>query len=86
MSYAAVPFVKDVFALIPISTSKYENGSFISEISGSLQVQERVYFGPVNIQRMTVKLVNDRGDLVDLNNSNWSFSIQCTCLNKSDIK
>lgn len=85
LSYSTGPFVKDVFALIPISTSKYENGSFISEISGSLQVQERVYFGPVNIQRMTVKLVNDRGDLVDLNNSNWSFSIQCQCLIKANI-
>ena len=85
LNYSSVPFVKDIFALIPISTSKYENGSFISELSGSLQVQERVYFGPVNIQRMSVKLVNDRGDLVDLNNSNWSFSVQATLLIKSDI-
>lgn len=86
MSYSTGPFVKDVFALIPINTSKYDNGSYITETTGSLQVQERVYFGPVNIQRMTVKLVNDRGDLVDLNNSNWSFSIQCQCLSKADIK
>ena len=42
----------------------------------------RNYFGPVNIQRMTVKLVSDRGNLVDLNNANWSFSLICEQLNK----
>jgi len=40
----------------------------------ALQDQQRVYFGPVNISRLSVKLINDRGELVDLNGSNWSFT------------
>ena len=44
---------------------------------GTLQNQERTYFGPVNINRMSVKLMNDRGEIVDLNGANWSFSFVC---------
>lgn len=76
-SYGSGPFVKDVFGLIPMKTSGLANGSVYVEFGGTLQNQERTYFGPVNIQRMSVKLVSDRGDIVDLNGSNWSFSLIC---------
>lgn len=75
--YGSGPFVKDVFGLIPIKTSGLANGSVYIEFGGTLQNQERTYFGPVNIHRMSIKLVSDRGDTVDLNGSNWSFSLIC---------
>jgi len=75
--YASTPAVQDVFALIPMKTGGLANGSSYIEFGGTLQNQERTYFGPVNIQRMTIKLLNDRGDVVDLNGSNWSFSLIC---------
>jgi hypothetical protein len=76
-SYSSGPFVKDIFGLIPIKTAGLQNGSVYTEFGGTLQNQDRTYFGPVNIQRMTVKLMNERGDVVDLNNANWSFSLMC---------
>jgi hypothetical protein len=75
--YGSGPFVKDVFGLVPIKTSGMANGSVYIEFGGTLQNQERTYFGPVNIHRMAIKLVSDRGDVVDLNGSNWSFSLIC---------
>ena len=81
-SYGSGPFVKDVFALIPLKVSGLQSGASFSEFGGTLQNQERSYFGPVNIQRMTARLLTDRGDLVDLNNANWSFSIIAEQLNK----
>lgn len=75
--YGSGPFVKDVFGLIPVKTSGLQNGSVYIEFGGTLQNQERTYFGPVNIHRMAIKLVSDRGDVVDLNGSNWSFSLIC---------
>ena len=81
-SYGTGPFVKDVFGLVPLKVSGLASGSTFSEFGGTLQNQERTYFGPVNIQRMTVRLVTDRGDLVDLNNANWSFSLIAEQLNK----
>ena len=76
-SYSSGPFVKDIFGLIPIKTAGLQNGSVYTEFGGTLQNQDRTYFGPVNIQRMSVKLMNERGDVVDLNNANWSFSLIC---------
>lgn len=73
--YSSGPFVKDLFGLIPIKPGT--NGTYYIEFGGTLQNQERVYFGPVNIRKMTIQLLNDRGDIVDLNGSNWSFSFIC---------
>ena len=73
--YSSGPFVKDLFGLVPIKPGT--NGSYYIEFGGTLQNQERVYFGPVNIRKMTIQLLNDRGDIVDLNGSNWSFSFIC---------
>ena len=81
-SYGTGPFVTDVFGLIPMKISGLATGSSYVEFGGTLQNQERSYFGPVNISRMSVKLVTDRGNLVDLNKANWSFSLVCESLNK----
>lgn len=81
-SYGTGPYVTDVFGLIPVKTSGLLNGAPYVEFGGTLQNQERSYFGPVNINRMAVKLVTDRGNNVDLNNANWSFSLVCEQLNK----
>lgn len=75
--YSAGPFVQDVFAIIPLNVASLANGSVYVETSSSLNKQERIYFGPVNISRMNIKLVNDRGDTVDLNGSDWSCTLQC---------
>ena len=83
-SYGTGPFVSDVFGIIPMKVSGLANGSSYVEFGGTLQNQERSYFGPVNIHRMSVRLVTDRGNLVDLNKANWSFSLVCEQLNKLD--
>ena len=75
--YSSGPFAKNVFALLPMKTSGLANNEIYVDYGGTLQNQERTYFGPVNIHRMTVKLINDKGEVVDLNGANWSFSIIC---------
>ena len=69
------PFVRDIFGLIPVKTSGLSYGASYVEFGGTLQIQERLYFGPVNIRRMSVKLLNDKGGVLDLNGVNWSFSL-----------
>lgn len=78
------PFVQDIFGIIPMKVAGLQSGSNYIEFGGTLQNQERVYFGPVNIHRMSIKLVTDRGDIVDLNNVNWSFSLLCEQLYKQN--
>jgi len=41
----------------------------------SLSMYQRTYFGPVNIDRMRVRLLDDKSNLVNLNDSDWSFSL-----------
>lgn len=64
----------DVFASIPLKLSGMSSGQVFVENSGFLQNQTREYFGQVNIQRMTVSLIDNTGDVVDLNGANWSFT------------
>lgn len=40
-----------------------------------LHVYERQYFGPVDITRMHIRLLDEFGRIVDLNNNDFSFSI-----------
>jgi hypothetical protein len=82
----AGPYAKDIFAVIPIKVSSLTNGQTYTEFGGTLQSQERLYFGPVNISRMTVKLISDRGDVVDLNGSDWTFSLIAEQLYQSSTK
>ena len=81
-SYSQGPYVQDLFAIIPLRLVGLANGAYYVDNGGSLQNQQRIYFGPVNLYKLSVKLVDDRGNIVNLNNANWSFSILCEMLYK----
>jgi hypothetical protein len=81
-SYATGPYMKDVFALIPLKLSGMAFGSTYMEFGGTMQNQDRKYFGPVRIQKLSVKLMNDKGSVVSLNGGNWSFCLICEILNR----
>jgi hypothetical protein len=83
-SYAMGPYMKDVFALIPLKLTGMKTGQTYMEFGGTLQNQDRKYFGPVRIQKLSVKLMNDKGSVVSLNRSNWSFCVICEILNQQD--
>ena len=81
-SYGNGPAAKDVIAILPMKVAGLQNGVSYMEFGGTLQNQGRNYFGPVNIRKMAVSLLSDRGNRVDLNNANWSFSLIIESLNK----
>ena len=72
--YSDPPFVKDMFALVPIKVSGLQQGEIFVEYGGTLQDNDRKYFGPVTITKLRIQLLNDHGDIVNLNGANWSFS------------
>jgi hypothetical protein len=45
-----------------------------------LSIPERKYFGPVNINRFRVRLFDDKGNLVNLNNTDYTFSVKMKML------
>lgn len=78
---AKAPTSSDILAIIPIKTSVgVPTGSLLVEFSGSLQNISRTYFGPVNIERMAVKLLDDKGNILNLNGNDWCFTLICECL------
>jgi len=75
------PTSSDILAVLPVKTSTgVPTGSLLVEFSGSLQDNIRTYFGPVNIERMAVKLLDDKGNVLNLNGNDWCVTLVCECL------
>lgn len=75
------PTSSDILGVIPIKTStRVPTGSLLVEFSGSLQDNVRTYFGPVNIERMAIKLLDDKGRVLNLNGNDWCVTLVCECL------
>jgi len=75
------PTSSDILAIIPIKTSTgVPTGSLLVDFSGSLQESVRTYFGPVNIERLCVKLLDDKGNVLNLNGNDWCVTLVCECL------
>lgn len=71
------PTTTDVLAIIPlrnINTLRANLEPYI-EVGSTIQANTRTYFGPVNIERLRVKLIDDKGNLMNLHDNDWSFSI-----------
>jgi hypothetical protein len=67
----------NVLGVIPINSSLFtttfdNNSNFI--------YKKREYFGPVDISRITIKLVNQKGNIVNLHKTDYSFSLQIRSL------
>jgi hypothetical protein len=63
----------NILARISIKGSYF---SLVIENDFNIVTEPRQYFGPVDIQRLRIRLLDDYGRILDMNNSNYSF-----CLN-----
>ncbi len=72
---ASAPTCSDIFAIIPLDKKGLSTGELYVEDSSTLQLNKRVYFGPVNIDRMRVKLLDDKGNVLNLNGADWCITI-----------
>jgi len=78
---AKAPTSSDILAVLPIKTSiGVPTGSLLVDFSGSLQSSKRTYFGPVNVERMAVQLLDDKGNVLNLNGNDWCFTLVADCL------
>ena len=69
------PSTTNVFAIVPIRSAGKPFGELITEFSGPLPLNIRGYFGPVDIERMRVTLYDDKGNIMNLNGADWSFTM-----------
>ena len=71
------PASSDALAIIPLKVGGLSIGDVYVELGGSLQDNKRIYFGPVNIERMRVRLLDDKGNVVNLNGGDWACTLIC---------
>lgn len=69
-NFAASP---NYLAHIPFTPMTF--GDLFVYTNDSDYLNERVYFGPVDIERISVRLLDDSGNQVDLNGAEWSLTI-----------
>jgi hypothetical protein len=63
----------NILAMIPLTSASFH----ICFNSGVDFIEKkREYFGPVNLQRLKIELRNQYGELLDLNNMDFSFSLE----------
>jgi len=46
----------------------------------SLYTEPRIYYGPVNISKVDIKLLDEHGRIMDLNSKNFSFTLRFTVI------
>ena len=71
------PTENNVFAIIP--NIRQNDNNFDNHIiltSNMLRENVRHYFGRVDIERVAVQLYDDKGNLINLNGANWSFTVK----------
>ena len=65
----------DPYDIIAIITTTGVGSSQVLQASNT-QATTRTYFGPVTLDRLAVRLYDDKGNLVNLNGHDWSFTIR----------
>ena len=69
------PSDSGVIAIMPVNTSNVTTGTVMSIFSEQLQsFAVRNYFGPVTIRKLRLKLMDDAGNVLNLNGGDWSVS------------
>jgi hypothetical protein len=63
---------KNILARIPMSSPNF---TIFTENNFNVLTYPRVYFGPVNIQNLSIQLLDEYGRVVDLNNMDYSFCL-----------
>ena len=61
---------KNILAKIPVVMDKFS--MLYNEVEGK-QTQQRDYFGPVDIERLQIQLLDEYGDIIDLNKMDFSI-------------
>ena len=69
------PFQESVFA-DQNAIAKVPNTPDLINFDDILYQSRRTYFGPVNIKKLHIKIMDELGRVVDLNNNDFSLSIQ----------
>jgi len=64
---------KNILANIPLPVDNYK---VLYDNNSTLISKKRDYFGPIDIAKFSIKLLDQYGDAVDLNEADYSFTLE----------
>ena len=67
------PNLGNVLCICPVSTG--QQGQIMTLTGTNVNSTERIYFGPVSLEKVKVMLLDDAGRVVDLKGHNWSMTL-----------
>jgi hypothetical protein len=74
------PQQSNMLAVLPVSSYDVEWGKNIVATGSQLMTNKRTYFGPVSLIKLSVKLIDDLGNVVNLHGRDWSFTANAETL------
>lgn len=77
--------IPDTFADIPFPSDITLGTLVNNQGQNTVSIPPRKYFGPINIKRFRVRLFDDKGNLVNLNNTDYSFNVAIKMLYNKNV-
>lgn len=74
------PQQSNILGCVPVQSYDVEWGKNIVAVGNQLQTNTRVYFGPVDINRLSIKLIDDVGNVLNLHGRDWTFTTEVKSL------
>ena len=68
------PVSPNLFATVYIPDAPSSTSKTVAMVNNDA-IEKRTYFGPVTIDRLQIKLIDNRGNIVNLHGNNWSFTL-----------
>ena len=65
----------NIMAIVPLDIVGIPFGKVFTDNGSALEANIRSYFGPVNIEKMKICLMDDRGKVVNLHGADWCFGL-----------
>lgn len=70
----------NILARIPQYSRSNLNNAMLSDDVNDLATSERNYFGPINVQKLKIQLIDPFGRIVSLNNRDFSLALEFDCI------
>lgn len=70
----------NILARIPQYSRNNLNNAMLSDDVNDLATSERNYFGPINVQKLKIQLIDPFGRIVSLNNRDFSLALEFDCI------
>ena len=77
--------IPDTFADIPFPSNITLGTLVNNQGQNTVSIPPRKYFGPINIKRFRVRLFDDKGNLVNLNNTDYTFNVTIKMLYNKNV-